>query len=92
MVAFSRAMIARPRLLLLDEPALGLAPKLVQHLLGVLQRLVRTGTPVVLVEQNARAALSVSQRGYILHTGRVACAGDREELQRVMIGRAAYLA
>ena len=72
MVAIGRALMARPKLLLLDEPAMGLAPILVQEIFRVIQELRNSrGTSVLLVEQNARVALKVADRGYVLETGKV---------------------
>src|SRR5215471_13342340 len=75
MLAIARALMIRPRLLLLDEPSLGLAPRLVQEILGVIRRINADGVSVLLVEQNARAALDVAARGYVLESGRVVAAG-----------------
>jgi branched-chain amino acid transport system ATP-binding protein len=71
MLAIGRALMARPRLLLLDEPSMGLAPLIVQEIFAILHEINREGTSVLLVEQNARQALRVAHRGYVLETGRV---------------------
>ena len=71
MLAIARALMARPRLLLLDEPSLGLAPQVVTQIFGVVRDLNRQGMAVLLVEQNARMALRTAHRGYVLETGRV---------------------
>jgi branched-chain amino acid transport system ATP-binding protein len=71
MVAIARALMARPRLLLLDEPSMGLAPLLVAEILAVVQRLKEGGTTILLVEQNAHAALAIAERGYVLETGEI---------------------
>jgi len=71
MLAIGRALMARPRLLLLDEPSMGLAPLIVQEIFAILQEINQEGTSVLLVEQNARQALRVAHRGYVLETGRV---------------------
>ena len=80
MLAIGRALMARPRLLMLDEPSLGLAPLIVREVLEVVSSLRRHGVSVLLVEQNARAALQVADRGYVLETGTVALAGQAQAL------------
>src|SRR5437762_2907842 len=80
MLAIARALMAGPRLLLLDEPSLGLAPRLVREIFRVIERINRDGVTVLLVEQNARRALALAARGYVLETGRVAVAGPSAEL------------
>ena len=91
MLAVGRALMAGPRLLLLDEPSMGLAPILVDQILEVVCRLKREGITVLLVEQNARAALAVADRGYVIETGRVTAAGSAHELMADDRVRAAYL-
>jgi branched-chain amino acid transport system ATP-binding protein len=91
MLAIARALMSRPRLLLLDEPSLGLAPRLVREILRVVQRINQSGVTVLLVEQNARRALAVAARGYVLETGRVAVAGSSASLAADSRIRAAYL-
>src|SRR2546428_398490 len=91
MLAIARALMARPRLLLLDEPSLGLAPRLVREIFHVIERINRDGVTVLLVEQNARRALALAARGYVLETGRVAVAGPSAELAADPRIRAAYL-
>ena len=91
MLAIGRALMNRPTLLLLDEPSLGLAPRLVQEILGVIRRINADGVSVLLVEQNARAALDVAARGYVLETGRVVAAGPSAALAADTRVRAAYL-
>ena len=71
MLAIGRALMAKPRLLLLDEPSMGLAPNLVDQLLAVIRALRDDGLTILLVEQNARAALAIADRAYVLETGRV---------------------
>ncbi len=71
MLAIARAMMARPKLLLLDEPSMGLAPLLVKEIFDIITELSRQGTPILLVEQNAKMALRVAQRGYVMETGRM---------------------
>ncbi|MGI8642882.1 MAG: ABC transporter ATP-binding protein [Thermomicrobiales bacterium] len=79
-LAIGRALMARPRLLLLDEPSLGLAPLLVERIFGAIARLKSEGTTILLVEQNARQALKIADRAYVLETGRIAMAGTAAEL------------
>ena len=90
MVAVARGLMARPRLLLLDEPSLGLAPVIVQKVFSIIAEIRRRGTTVLLVEQNARMALSVADRGYVLETGRLAVSGKPAELWSNDAVRAAY--
>jgi len=80
MLAIGRALMARPRLLLLDEPSLGLAPQMADHIFDILLELNRDGTTLLLVEQNARAALDLAHRAYVLETGRIALSGSGAEL------------
>jgi branched-chain amino acid transport system ATP-binding protein len=91
MVAVARGLMAKPRLLLLDEPSLGLAPVIVQKVFSIIGEIRRRGTTVLLVEQNARMALSVADRGYVLETGRLAVSGKPGELWSNDEVRAAYL-
>lgn len=91
MVALARGLMARPRLLLLDEPSLGLAPVIVQNVFSIIAEIRRRGTTVLLVEQNARMALSLADRGYVLETGRLAVSGKPAELWSNDAVRAAYL-
>jgi branched-chain amino acid transport system ATP-binding protein len=81
MLAIGRALMARPRLLMLDEPSLGLAPLIVEDIFKVIQELHSRGVTILLVEQNARQALRVADRGYLLETGRVVLSGAVAELQ-----------
>jgi len=80
MVALARALMARPRLLLLDEPSLGLAPLVVQQLLDAIRAINAGGTTILLAEQNAQAALGIATRGYVLENGRVVLEGSRDAL------------
>ncbi|MEB2343552.1 MAG: ABC transporter ATP-binding protein [Deltaproteobacteria bacterium] len=91
MLAIGRALMAEPRLLLLDEPSLGLAPLLVRQIFEIVGEINAQGTTVVLVEQNARQALRVARRAYVLETGVVALAGDASALEQDPRVREAYL-
>ena len=91
MLAIGRALMAKPRLLLLDEPSMGLAPILVEQILDVVRSLKQGGLTVLLVEQNARAALAIADRGYVVETGRIATSGSADELLADDRVRAAYL-
>lgn len=91
MVAVARGMMARPRLLLLDEPSLGLAPLIVQQVFRIVSDIRARGTTVLLVEQNAHMALSVADRGYVLETGSLLVSGKPSELWGNADVRAAYL-
>lgn len=82
MLAIGRALMARPRLLMLDEPSLGLAPLIVREVLNTVASLRRQGVSVLLVEQNARAALQVADRAYVLEMGAVALSGPAQALAR----------
>lgn len=81
MLAVGRALMAKPKLLMLDEPSLGLAPLIVREIFHVLSRLRKTGVAVLLVEQNARAALQLADYGYVLETGEIALTGESGELR-----------
>ncbi len=91
MLAIGRALMARPKLILLDEPSMGLAPKLVDQMFEVIADFRRRGLTVLLVEQNANAALSIANRGYVLETGRITITGRGDELLNDPRVRAAYL-
>jgi branched-chain amino acid transport system ATP-binding protein len=91
MLAIGRALMSKPRLLLLDEPSMGLAPMLVEQILDVVEGLKRAGLTVLLVEQNARAALAVADRGYVVETGRIAASGSAAQLLADDRVQAAYL-
>jgi branched-chain amino acid transport system ATP-binding protein len=92
-LAIGRALMARPRLLMLDEPSMGLAPRMVTQVYAILAELKAAGTTILLVEQNARAALKVADRGYVLETGRIILDGaasdlkDDPEVQRAYLGK-----
>ena len=91
MLAMARALMTRPRLLLLDEPSMGLAPVLVRGIFQTIAEINRQGTTVLLVEQNANAALRLARRAYVLETGRIALEGLGAELARNEAVRRAYL-
>ncbi len=91
MVAISRALMANPRVLLLDEPSLGLAPILVDAIFAVIREINAAGTTVLLIEQNARLALATARRGYVLETGSIAMTGPAAELARSPEVQRAYL-
>ena len=80
MLAMGRAMMSKPKLLMLDEPSMGLAPILVEQIFDIIQELNRAGTTILLVEQNAQMALSIAHRGYVLETGKVVATGTGEQL------------
>jgi branched-chain amino acid transport system ATP-binding protein len=93
MLAIGRALMARPRLIMMDEPSMGLAPLIVKDIFQIIMKLRNEGNTVLLVEQNAKAALSVADRGYVLETGRIILQGPAEDLlsnkdvQRAYLGR-----
>ena len=91
MLAIGRAMMSRPRLLLLDEPSMGLAPLMVEKIFEVVRLIASEGVTMLLVEQNARLALEVSRRGYVLESGAVTLSGDSAELLHNPRVREAYL-
>jgi branched-chain amino acid transport system ATP-binding protein len=91
MLAMGRALMARPRLLLLDEPCLGLAPLVARQIMQTIARLREEGTTILLVEQNARAALRIADRGYVMETGKLVLEGSADELMRNKDVRRAYL-
>ena len=82
MLAIGRALMARPKMLLLDEPSMGLAPMLVREIFDIIQQINDEGTTVLLVEQNAKMALSIAHRGYVIETGKVMLSGTSEELSK----------
>ncbi len=92
MLAFARGLMAQPQLLMLDEPSLGLAPKMVTEVYTDVRRVAQTGKTVLIVEQNARAALSVAERGYVLENGKVVLQGQAPELINNDYVRRTYLA
>jgi branched-chain amino acid transport system ATP-binding protein len=91
MLAMGRALMSRPKLLMLDEPSMGLAPILVEQIFDIIRELHKAGTTILLVEQNAQAALSVADRAYVLETGTVSLSGTGAELMASDKVREAYL-
>ena len=91
MLAICRALMARPRLLLLDEPSLGLAPIIIRQIFDIIRKVNESGTTVFLVEQNANQALKVADRGYVMETGAIAMQGTGESLLANEDVRKAYL-
>jgi len=91
MLAMSRSLMAKPRLLLLDEPSMGLAPILVDEIFAVIRRVNQAGTTILLVEQNAYKALGIAARGYILETGKIIKSGPASDLMKDDAVKAAYL-
>ncbi len=91
MLAIGRALMARPTVLLLDEPSMGLSPILVETIFEIIQDINRQGTTILLVEQNARMALRVAHRGYVIQTGRIVLTGTGGELLRSDVVRKTYL-
>ena len=91
MLAMGRAMMSKPRLLMLDEPSMGLAPILVEQIFDIIQELNRAGTTILLVEQNAQMALSIAHRGYVLETGKIVATGTGAQLLEDEAVKKAYL-
>lgn len=91
MLAIGRALMSRPRLLLLDEPSMGLAPLLVQEIFNIIKNINKTGTTILLVEQNASMALQVADRAYVMETGSIVLSGTGEELMQSEDIKKAYL-
>ena len=91
MVAMGRALMARPKLLLLDEPSMGLAPIFVEKIFEIIAEINAQGTPILLVEQNALMALDAANRGYVMETGKIALEGPAKELRQNERVRKAYL-
>lgn len=91
MLAMGRALMSKPELLLLDEPSMGLAPILVKQIFEIIQNINSQGTTILLVEQNARMALSVASRAYVIETGKIVLAGNAKELMESEEIRKAYL-
>lgn len=91
MLAMGRALMAKPRLLLLDEPSMGLAPLLVKTIFRIIEEINKAGTTILLVEQNANLALSIANRAYVVETGRIVLSGDAAELTSSEQVKMAYL-
>jgi branched-chain amino acid transport system ATP-binding protein len=91
MLAMGRALMAKPKLLLLDEPSMGLAPLFVKEIFSIIVDINKSGTTVLLVEQNANMALSIANRAYVLETGRIVSSGDAKQLAASEEVRKAYL-
>jgi branched-chain amino acid transport system ATP-binding protein len=91
MLAIGRALMARPRLMLLDEPSMGLAPLIVEQIFEIIQRINKEGTTVLLVEQNARMALTIADRGYVIETGNIIMSAPAHELLDNEKVKSAYL-
>ena len=91
MVAIGRALMAEPQVILLDEPSIGLAPRIVEQIFDAITRLKQSGMTAVIVEQNAKLALSVTERAYVMELGRIMIEGRSEDLARNPLLHAAYL-
>ena len=91
MLAMGRALMSQPKLLLLDEPSMGLAPIFIQEIFDIIQDIQKQGTTVLLIEQNANKALAIANRGYVLETGKIVLSGTGEELLASEEVRKAYL-
>ena len=91
MLAIGRALMARPKLLLLDEPSMGLAPRLVAKIFEIVREIAKEGVTILLVEQNARLALEVASRGYVMESGNITLTGNSEKLLADPKVREAYL-
>ena len=91
MLAMGRALMAKPKLIMLDEPSMGLAPLLVDHIFEIIKKLHENGATILLVEQNAQAALSIADRAYVLETGKISLTGTGKELLTNEAVKKAYL-
>ena len=91
MLAIGRALMSHPKLLMLDEPSMGLAPSLVEQIFDIIRQLNEAGTTILLVEQNAQMALSVAHRAYVMETGKITLSGTGKELAESDQVRKAYL-
>lgn len=91
MLAMGRALMSKPRLLLLDEPSMGLAPIFIKEIFNIIQEIQQQGTTVLLIEQNAKMALSIADRGYVIETGKIVLQGTGAELLASEEVKKAYL-
>ena len=91
MLAMGRALMSKPKLLMMDEPSMGLAPILVEQIFEIIKNLHKAGTTILLVEQNAQMALSIADRAYVLETGKISLSGPAQELLHNDSVRKAYL-
>ena len=91
MLAMGRALMSKPKLLMMDEPSMGLAPLLVEQIFSIIKELNEAGTTILLVEQNAQMALSIANRGYVLETGKIVSAASAKDLLNDDAVRKAYL-
>ncbi|NLC25741.1 MAG: ABC transporter ATP-binding protein [Fastidiosipila sp.] len=91
MCAIGRGLMSKPDLLMMDEPSLGLAPKIVEEMFDIIEQIMKTGTTILLVEQNVNMSLEVSERGYVLESGRIALSGSAKELENNPKLRESYL-
>ena len=91
MLAMGRALMSKPKLLMLDEPSMGLAPILVEQVFDIIKALHQAGTTILLVEQNAEMALSIADRAYVMETGRITLSGTGKELADSPLVQEAYL-
>ena len=91
MLAIARALMSRPRIMMMDEPSLGLAPIIVQGVFEIIREINKQGVTILLVEQNAKKALAIANRAYVLETGKIVKSGDSHELMNDPSIKAAYL-
>jgi branched-chain amino acid transport system ATP-binding protein len=91
MLAVGRALMAGPKIILMDEPSMGLSPILVNEIFDIIKEINKSGTTILLVEQNAKKALSIANRAYVLETGRITMSGDAKELAASEEVKKAYL-
>ncbi len=91
MLAMGRALMSKPRIILMDEPSMGLSPILVNEIFDIIQSVSASGTTVLLVEQNAKKALSIADRAYVLETGKIVMSGNAEKLMNDDSIKKAYL-
>ena len=91
MLAMGRALMSKPKIVLMDEPSMGLSPILVEEVFDIIQSINKSGTTVLLVEQNAKKALSIAHRAYVIETGKIVLEGDAKELMNNESVKKAYL-